>query len=940
MQATAPDELLQRLAAATKPDGQRLQREGELGRGDLGTVLRVHDRCLDRRLAMKVLDARDGAGDGDAKQTAAQLLGRFLDEAQVTAHLDHPGIVPVHELALDHTGKAYFTMRLVQGRAANEAFADALHRRGDWDLTRGLEVILKVCDTMACAHDKGVLHRDLRPANVMVGRFGEVYVMHWSVARVIGQPDRRDLRIRTEPAADAAAPALDREPTLPQAAESVWGEPAGPAAAISPAPARRRSTGTGTGTGGGAGGGGGGGGGAGSGGGGGGGSGAGGGTGSGTGSGTETTVVAMDGTPLGPPSYISPEQARGDELDARADVYAIGAMLYELATGRAPYTVPDGRNPANRILRQLLDGPPKRIDQINKDVPAELVAVIDKAMARDREQRYRTVQALAADVRAFLSTRNTTAYRTGAWPETKVWLRRNKWLAALLAAAVVLPLGSLTTIAAFAEVARRDADAARTTEQLANLAKQNAVGLKQVADREAAAAKADVARVSAAKQAADDTVAAQAQRLTQFDHLALVVAHDRLLQEATGLGTAYPEQVAAIADWLQRAERLLARTDELAAVVEAARRSARDAADRPPAGGAGAGTDTPQAAQFLAQSLGDLLGKLPKLAALVPTMQRQQRWSQVVDKLTQAHPNAAVSWAEARTAIAASAKYAGRELPLRDRDVWGLVPIGKHPRTGLWEFYDLRSAWDGTSDPAALPIPTHGSDGAIQPTAATGIVWVLLPGGTLPAGTRDEGDKLGVSVRLGVRLEPFFLAKHELTQGQWLRWTGEDPSYGKDRNDRTLPVESVSWFTCRDTLQRFGLALPSELQWEYGIRGGTTTAWWTGEDDKALAMAENIGGFDGARLLPVGSKAPNAFGLYDMAGNAMEWCNDEDGDYGAERAGDGRRPEPASGPIERICRGGGLVRGPALARSGGRSAYGAAVRGGYLGVRPIRPVRR
>jgi formylglycine-generating enzyme required for sulfatase activity len=652
----------------------------------------------------------------------------------------------------------------------------------------------------------------------------------------------------------------------------------------------------------------------------------------------------MDGTPLGPPSYISPEHARGDELDARTDVYAIGAMLYELATGRAPYTVPDGRNPANRILRQLLDGPPKRIDQINKAVPAELVAVIDKAMARDREQRYRTVQALATDLRAFLSTRTTTAYRTGTWPETSVWVRRNKWLAALLAAAVALPLGSITTVAAFAEVARRDADAARTTEQLANLAKQNAVLQKQAAEREAAAAKADVARVSAAKQEADDTVAALAQRLTRFDHLALAVTNDRLLQEAPGLGPAYPEQFAAITDWLQRAERLLARKDELAAVVEAARRSARAVADRPPADGTGAGTgttaDTALAAQFLAQSLGDLLGKLPTLAALVPTMQRQQRWSQVVDKLTQAHPNAAVSWAEARAAIAASPRYRGMDLPLRARDVVGLVPIGANPQSGLWEFYDLRSAWDGTIDPAALPIPAAAPDGTVKATAATGIVWVLLPGGTLPDGVADEGSKTRASVRQGVRLEPFFFAKHEVTQGQWLRWTGDEPAFAKGRNDRSLPVESVSWLVCRDTLQRFGLALPSELQWEYGIRGGTKTAWWTGNDEKALPAAENIGGADGAALSPVGSGAPNPFGLFDMAGNAWEWCHDEEGDYGTERSGDGRRPEPVGGPLERSCRGGGFVRGPAFARSDSRGAFAATARGGYVGVRPIRPVRR
>jgi hypothetical protein len=114
----------------------------------------------------------------------------------VTSQLDHPGVVPVHELGLDQRGKVYFTMRLVKGRTASEVFAMARAEKEGWTTTRALEVVLKVCDTMAYAHDKGVLHRDLKPSNVMVGRFGEVYVMDWGLAKVLGQADRHDLRIR------------------------------------------------------------------------------------------------------------------------------------------------------------------------------------------------------------------------------------------------------------------------------------------------------------------------------------------------------------------------------------------------------------------------------------------------------------------------------------------------------------------------------------------------------------------------------------------------------------------------------------------------------------------------------------------------------------------------------------------------------------------------
>jgi formylglycine-generating enzyme required for sulfatase activity len=516
------------------------------------------------------------------------------------------------------------------------------------------------------------------------------------------------------------------------------------------------------------------------------------------------------------------------------------------------------------------------------------------------------------------------AYRTGAWQETKLWVKRNRPLAASLAAAMLLLVAGIAV----------------------------AVGLAQRAERSASAA-------TAAQRSADAKAKELAAKVAEFDQLALVVDYDRLMKESPELGTAYPEQLPAITDWLQRAQRLLGRQEELAAVVAAVRQSAGGvtagqptptptpadpeaaaAAANPAPAASGAGAQA--AAQFLAQSLGDLLGKLPKLAEMVPAMQQRQRWATAVESLTMAHPNARVTWAEARAAVAASPKYAGQEIPLRDRDVLGMVPIGANPQSGLWEFYDLRSAWDGASDPALLAklaIPAHGADGRIAMTGASGIVWVLLPGGTLPAGTPVDDEDEDEKRRLAVRLDPFFLAKHELTQGQWQRWTGANPSDSKDRNDLSLPVETVNWYQCCDTLAQVGLVLPSELQWEYAIRAGTTTAWWTGDDEKAVLAAENIGA-DDAKRLPVGSKQPNPFGLFDMGGNLWEWCYDEYGDYGSERAGDGRRPDPDSGPLPRCYRGGSFVFDPGIARSDFRYFYSATSRSGGLGARPARTSRR
>ena len=153
---------------------------------------------------MKVmLDASESDGSASTASATQRRAARFLEEAQITGQLDHPGIVPVHELGLDAEGRLYFTMKLVKGRELREVFELVRKDEDGWNLPRALGVLLRVCEAMAYAHDKRVIHRDLKPSNLMVGRFGEVFVMDWGLARVLDRPDPRDLRIR-EPDDDTA----------------------------------------------------------------------------------------------------------------------------------------------------------------------------------------------------------------------------------------------------------------------------------------------------------------------------------------------------------------------------------------------------------------------------------------------------------------------------------------------------------------------------------------------------------------------------------------------------------------------------------------------------------------------------------------------------------------------------------------------------------------
>src|SRR5271155_2973002 len=144
---------------------------GALGRGGMGAVFLVEDSRLGRRVAMKVLDLPDRSG---------ALEARLVREARVLAQLEHPGIVPVHDAGSLSDGRVFYAMKYVEGRRLDQYAAS---RESP---PERLRVFQKICDAVAFANDRGVLHRDLKPENVMVGPFGEVLVMDWGVARIVG----------------------------------------------------------------------------------------------------------------------------------------------------------------------------------------------------------------------------------------------------------------------------------------------------------------------------------------------------------------------------------------------------------------------------------------------------------------------------------------------------------------------------------------------------------------------------------------------------------------------------------------------------------------------------------------------------------------------------------------------------------------------------------
>ncbi|MBL8736626.1 MAG: serine/threonine protein kinase, partial [Planctomycetes bacterium] len=348
-----------------------------LGRGGMGVVYRARQDQPPRDVALKLLAPGIGG---------AQARARFALEAEVLGRLQHPGIAQIHAAGTDTSGpgeRPFLAMELVRGLPLDRWRAERSPSRGAC-----LALFAELCDAVHHAHQKGVVHRDLKPGNVMVDEHGRAKVLDFGIARFVD--------------ADAGH-----------------------------------------------------------------------------------TARTHTGQLLGTLAYMSPEQANGafDQVDVRSDVYALGALGYELLSGQPPLQFGDA--PLTQCLRAIVEQEPRPLGDVDQSLRGDLATIVHKALQKDPARRYPSAQALADDVRRFLAHQPIEARPPTASYLVARFARRHRGLVAgAVLATLALVVGTTLSVRWALHAERAEADA-RTQATLARTAETAAVQQSALAQQAA-----------------------------------------------------------------------------------------------------------------------------------------------------------------------------------------------------------------------------------------------------------------------------------------------------------------------------------------------------------------------------------------------------------------------------------------------------------------------
>ena len=817
-----------------------------VGAGGMGVVYLAEQLSLGRKVALKLIRPGQLYFPGTRE--------RFQREVRTIAQLQHPGIVPIYAVG-EEQGIPYYAMRWIEGASLHEILARLAGRNPEELRRQDLEQALSLGSKSADKVDPETLERAL-PGRAwpelcltIVAQIAEA--LHHAHERGVVHRDIKPSNIMLS--SDGVVQLLDF----------------------------------------------------------------------GLASSEGTSQLTRSGALVGTLPYMSPEQLRGGSttLDRRADVYALGVTLYELLSLRSPFA----DESAERVHRRILAGAKPSLRSLNRAVNWDTETVCLRALEIEAEARYEDAALFSADLLRARDRLPVKARRAPLWRRGLNWSRIHPGRAVALSALLLLtPVAVAFGIYHLNQ--RRNIEQLSGVHQYRFLLEQSErfwpVNPDSLEEMQAWITEVDdflrhlpehqrelnelrrVALVQTPEQVFES------QRPTWESLIVLARELEGLSEVARELGHGeWPESEAFLAPHYLASvlpEEVHRETTPLSEeVLGSLRRKLEDLRSRLAAGSVTDPDYERQLSQFnelldRAQAdlatrrswrferavdawrhelLTDLVAGMEELSAHSLAVRRQLELTQDLER------RPPTDWEEARRAIRADPIYDGLELEMHI----DLEPLGRNPQSGLWEFVLLPTG------SAPRRMPTAEDPGRLELRPENGMVLVLLPGGTLtmvdihPRWIGQTGAPTDTVV-----LAPFFISKYEVTVAQGRALGFEfDAGYGPE--DEMLPA-SQTWPLWEKALGRLGLELPTEAQWEYACRGGTTTAYFTGEtaetiegyancqDSSALdrmvgqglnPASQRVFFDDGfAAFSPVGTFLPNRFGLYDMIGNQTEWCRD------------------------------------------------------------------
>ena len=764
----------------------------KLGSGGMATVYLAREIALNREVAIKLLPR--------AFSRNADFVARFKNEAQVAANLEHPHIVRIYQIS-EEQGLVFFVMSYIPGGSVT----DRIKKQDSIAIDDIVKWGIDVCSALSYGHEHGVIHRDLKPDNLMLDKNDRIVVMDYGIARA--------------------------------------GEGSG---------------------------------------------------------------LTQTGTVIGTPQYMSPEQARGSKLDARSDIYSMGIVLYQMATGDLPFQATDAASLMYMHVHELPEPPDAR----NADIPSWLRDIILKCLAKNPVDRF----ASTAELKAALSERYAPKLTTTPLAEKD---RKQKRFRLAVAAAAVVIIAALAGGYFWWQSGQKQLAEQQRIE--AQQAEQ-----QRIAEREAA-------------ETADRDDRAYEQALSvntaeSYNTYLVVYPEGRHVDEAKAKIAELEQQAASAREQQQTALREsqeAQRQREAEAAAEQRQREQEEQNRR---------DDTAYQSAEMAntvQAYGIYLKNYPNGRHVAEAQQKL----------------AALDAAEA-----ARLKQEAEEAAKKDDQAYQ-VAANENTKssfnTYLISFPNGRHREDAQAKITAFEQREAEAEKVRIAMSQLSIRLVDIPGGSFIMGSeKGGGDEKPTRT---VTLAGFQMSSTEITQAQYVAVMDDNPSYFK--LDDNCPVERVTWKDaaafCNKLSEKAGLEscynlstgacdfgkngfrLPTEAEWEYACRAESGLEYNSGDGESAL---DRVGWYERnsmEKTHPAGQKTPNAWGLYDMHGNVWEWCNDRYAKNAYESGGAQNPKGPASGS-ERVVRGGSWLDNPSNCRSAKRRSFDPEKNYSDIGFRVVR----